>query len=763
VDGEDFLALMEGRHPATGEWVRREGAGGGRGGGIDVTFSAPKSVSVVWALTDPWQREGIEEAHARAVERSMAHLREQVPVVRRRYSGQVIEEQARDVIAAEYRHTTARGVTASQAPDPQLHSHVVITGAIREDDRIVAVASRPIFRAARELGGFYRSALADELATQGYGIEQKTGKDGKYFEIQGVPRELCEAFSGRSREVARAAERFRARYGRAPERGELRNLALENRATKILITRHDLERAWQDTGYEHAFDADHAVRLIAFNEPQQHDQIVEDRIEARLTEHKAIFEAKELRAVALEQTAGEMPPDHALMVAKEMIRDRRILRLEGGQMTTLAIRAQEQAIERRATQLAQPAGRDVGQAMRENATREVAERIAAPLSSEQQHALHLLTGPERVAVLVGPAGTGKGVVIDATARAEQLAARETIGVAVSWSTAERLATDSPALQEQTMALDALIARAQAGTVHVGPDTTIILDEAGITDHTRMAALTELVERSGAKLIAVGDGKQLPSIGPGGMFDRIARHVPTAELQDIHRTKDPAEQHAWRALRNGEPDRALAHYASRGALHVADTRDQAAENAVQAWAKLAREYPVRDIALIADASNQEIDRLNARAQHLRLEHGELGQHETPLPHVHYGIRQGDLIAFIHQHRPAKAARVENGSRGEITTLHPDGSASIALDGSDRRVTLAPDNLRSIRLAYAQHVTASRARPSSALSSSPAAGRPARRPHTSRPPAPDNAPTGTSPAKTSTPTPKTPNPSPASPNA
>jgi hypothetical protein len=632
----------------------------------------------------------------------MAHLREQVPVVRRRYSGQVVEEQARDVIAAEYRHTTARGVTPNQAPDPQLHSHVVITGAIREDNRIVAVASRPVFRAARELGAFYRSALADELATQGYEIEQNTGKDGKYFEIQGVPHELCEVFSGRSREVARAAERFRARYGRAPERGELRNLALENRATKTFITRPDLERAWQDTGYEHTFSPDEAVRLIAFNEPHQHDQTVEDRIEARLTEHKAIFDAKELRTVALEQTAGEMPPQQALMVAKEMIRDRRILTLEGGQMTTLAIRAQEQAIERHAHQLAQPADRDISQLVREHAAREVAERISAPLSAEQQHALAVLTGPERVAVLIGPAGTGKGVVIDAAARAEQMAACETIGVAVSWSTAERLANDSPALHKQTMALDALIARTKAGTVHVGPDTTIILDEAGMTDHTRMAALTQLVEQSGAKLIAIGDDKQLPSIGPGGMFDRIARHVPTAELQTIHRTKDPAEQHAWRALRNGEPERALAHYASRKALHIADTRDQAAENAVQAWAQLAREHPIRDIALIADASNTEIDRLNARAQHLRLQHGELGQHEVSLPHVYYGIRQGDLIAFTDQHRPPRAARVENGTRGEITALHPDGSATITLDGSDRRVTLTPDDLRSIRLAYAQHV-------------------------------------------------------------
>ena len=103
---------MEGRHPGTGRWLRPEGAGGGRGGGIDVTFSAPKSVSTVWALGDPWQREQIESAHARAVEQTIDHLREQVPVVRRRYRGQVVEEHAKDVIATEYRHTTARGSPA---------------------------------------------------------------------------------------------------------------------------------------------------------------------------------------------------------------------------------------------------------------------------------------------------------------------------------------------------------------------------------------------------------------------------------------------------------------------------------------------------------------------------------------------------------------------------------------------------------------------------------------------------------------------------
>ncbi len=405
---------MEGRHPGSGRWLRPEGAGGGRGGGIDVTFSAPKSVSTVWALGDPWQREQIEQAHARAVEQTVRHLREQVPVVRRRYSGQVVEEHAKDVIATEYRHTTARGVAGAQAPDPQLHSHVVITAAVREDDRIVAVASRPIFRSARELGA-----------------------------------------------------------------------------------------------------------------------------------------------------------------------------------------------------------------------------------------------------------------------------------------------DSPALAGQTLTLDSLVARANTGAIHVGRDTTVILDEAGMVDHKRLDVLTELVEPSGAKLIAVGDGKQLPSIGPGGMFDRLTNHAPTAELADIHRTKDPADQRAWQALRAGEPERAMAHYASRGELHLSDTRDQAAEQAVQTWATLTEGRDIREVALIADASNQEIDRLNARAQHLRAERGELGHPEIPLPGVHYGLREGDLIAFTTQHRPRGQSRVENGTRGQVSAVH-DRGVTITLDGSERRVKLAGEHLDSLRLAYAQHV-------------------------------------------------------------
>lgn len=227
-------------------------------------------------------------------------------------------------------------------------------------------------------------------------------------------------------------------------------------------------------------------------------------------------------------------------------------------------------------------------------------------------------------------------------------------------------------------------------------------EAGMADHKRLDALTELVERTGAKLIAIGDGKQLPSIGPGGMFDRLTQHAPTVELETIHRTKDPDEQKAWQALRAGEPERAMAHYHARGRLHLADTREDAAENAVQTWAQLTEHHDIRQVALIADASNKEIDRLNARAQHLRAQRGELGPDELSLASVHYGLHQGDHIAFIAQHRPPGQARVENGTRGEVTDISRDRTITLTLEGSGRTVRLGGEDVESLRLAYAQHV-------------------------------------------------------------
>jgi ATP-dependent exoDNAse (exonuclease V) alpha subunit len=277
-----------------------------------------------------------------------------------------------------------------------------------------------------------------------------------------------------------------------------------------------------------------------------------------------------------------------------------------------------------------------------------------------------------------------------------------VGVAVSWSTAERLGRDSPALAGQTFSVDALITRVEHGRIRIGSDTTIYFDEAGMADTTRLDQLTDMAERTGAKLVAIGDGAQLPSIGAGGMFDRLSQLAPSAQLSDVRRTMDPAEQRAWADLRAGRSDRAMAHYLAKHSLHMLDTRDQAVEQAVHDWAQLTEAHPISDIALISDASNKEIDRLNSRAQHYRAQRGELGDLEAEIPGIHYGIRKGDHISLIKPHHERGKQRIENGSRGQVLDITPAGEALIEFDLTGQRRTLAGEDLACLRLAYAQHI-------------------------------------------------------------
>ena len=98
---------------------------------IDATFSAPKSVSAVWAVADPELRAAIEQAHEQAIDRALAYATRQVPMVRRRIDqDRVVHEKATGLVATSWRHTTARAV-AEQVPDPQLHSHVLLHAAVR--------------------------------------------------------------------------------------------------------------------------------------------------------------------------------------------------------------------------------------------------------------------------------------------------------------------------------------------------------------------------------------------------------------------------------------------------------------------------------------------------------------------------------------------------------------------------------------------------------------------------------------------------------
>lgn len=703
VEPDELRALMEGRRPGAGDpvWLRAAGPDGTRAGGIDVTFSAPKSVSIAWALGG--QRAALEAAHHAAVEAAVDYLREAVELTVRydAAAASAVPARAAHVHAAAFMHTTARGV-GEEAPDPQLHSHVVLTSVEREDGSVAAVRSRPVLRAAREVGAYYRAYLAGELRQLGYVIEP-AGDDGRYFRIGGISEEMERAFSARTEEVQRAAREFRAQHGREPERGELRDLAVRTRERKTLPRDRELDRVWERRGQEAGVDRDVVDGLRAAVTAAPARDRWAGRVETGVTARRAVFGAAELRTVALEQAAGHgLQPRLALAEVDELRRDGRVLDLADGRMTTARVREAEREIEERVGLMASDTARAIAAPTLEAGIRAVETRLGAPLSVEQREAVATITGPERAAVLIGPAGTGKGVVIDAAAHAEQAAGREVWGVAVAGRTAQRLGESAPALEGRVRTIDGFLAAVEHDRIALDANTTVYVDEAGMGDTNRLHPLVAAVDRHGASLVAIGDPRQLPSIGAGGMFEHLAERVPTANLTEVRRTSDVATREAWRELREGDPARAMAHYRAAGRLHFGETRVEAIEAAARRYDELARELGHDRVALMTDASNVEIDTLNLRIQTLCHEHGELSREAIEHPDGHL-LHGADRVVWTRSMPVAGEARVENGERGAVVAVSPAGGGMVVrLDHSGRDVAVDAEHLDSLRLAYAGHV-------------------------------------------------------------
>lgn len=482
-------------------------------------------------------------------------------------------------------------------------------------------------------------------------------------------------------------------------------MKLENRQAKTPESRPELQATWDERVAAEHIDRAHIESLqgqVPGRVARGDDADWRERVTGSLTAQGATFSQRELRASILEQGVGQLSPERVSDHARDIIAAGEVTELEGERMTTRKIRRMEQAIQARISEMAASTGLEVDEHARALAAGEVAERIGGQLSVEQHKAVEVLAGGERAAVLVGQAGAGKGVVIDTAARAEQNAGRGTYGVAVAGDTAERLGRDSPALEGHTMTVDSMVAKARAGSLTLDESSTVYFDEAGMADTRRLDALTDVVSRASGKLVMIGDERQLPAIGAGGLFAELSQTAPTARLSEVRRTDDPEEQRAWADLRAGRSEDAMAHYQERGQLHFADTREDALEQAVQQWADLTETRDTRDVALMSDASNTEIDRMNARAQHLRAERGELGEQQVELPSVPYGLREGDRVAFTAQHHPDGERRIENGTRGEVTHVDTDQQhVSIRTDGA-REITVSGEDLENVRLSYAQHV-------------------------------------------------------------
>jgi conjugative relaxase-like TrwC/TraI family protein len=415
------------------------------------------------------------------VKSTIERIEREVELVRRKDQGVMRFEKAERVLAAEFVHTTsrlARDESQGGVPDPQLHSHVVVIAAERTDGKLAAVESKQLFRSARENGAWYRSELAANLRELGLGIDRRTGRDGRYFEVKGVSRELAERWSARARDVDRAAALFRSRYGRDPKAGELGALTVQTRGSKRAAATVDVSRAWEAIGQEYGSSRTQTQALFT-DQAQTAEQRADLRrdLPAAVTERRSMVTQRELTARAYELSTGACRPEEAQRVVNELARSGELVRLREGMWTTRELREREQAairtVKARTGENAAPV---TDQALRE-ARQTVMRAIGGPLTGEQKDALERITGPGGIGVLVGQAGTGKGVVIRTAGEAWRKEGYEVIGTAIAGATAKRLGAD--AKLERTMTTDALLHRVEKGHLHLDSKSVVVMDEAGL--------------------------------------------------------------------------------------------------------------------------------------------------------------------------------------------------------------------------------------------------------------------------------------------
>jgi conjugative relaxase-like TrwC/TraI family protein len=288
---------------------------------VDLTFSAPKSVSVVWSQANPRLRAELEAAMLEAAAAMLEWMTTTMPVVSFRRALQ----PAVGFAAALALHVTARSAPGHEVPAPQLHVHSVLLGVERSDGLFAAPELSGFFKrgAPLEGGAVGRARLAESLADLGFGIEAETGRNGRFFEIAGVPAGLVQCMSARTRDVEAKVLEREAAQGRSLTSRERAVAALQTRAPKRAGLRPaEIAAVWRRQAEEFNFGQE-ALKVLQTASTLRTDvawkaELVRADALRRLRLRGPAVSTGEARAGVLESAAGKLTLDDALTLLSEM-------------------------------------------------------------------------------------------------------------------------------------------------------------------------------------------------------------------------------------------------------------------------------------------------------------------------------------------------------------------------------------------------------------------------------------------------------------
>jgi Ti-type conjugative transfer relaxase TraA len=316
------------------------------------------------------------------------------------------------------------------------------------------------------------------------------------------------------------------------------------------------------------------------------------------------------------------------------------------------------------------------------------------ISREQARAFRHATGAEGLAIIDGQAGTGKSFTMSAIREAYEAAGHRVIGLAPTNAVAQDMKADG---------------FARAGTVHSelfalnngrqkwDSKTVVMVDEAAMLDTKLMAMVTSHAHAAGAKLILVGDDRQLSSIDRGGMFGALKDRHGAAQLSEVKRQHKIDDRRAAEMMAEGNFHDALNIYNDKGAIHWTRTQGEARAGLVDKWAKDSAEKPDKTRFVFA-YTNDDVKSLNAAIRDVRKERGELEweDHALTTAHGRANFSAGDRIQFT---GTDKKQGIFNGQAGTIEAI--DGKQiTLRLDGrKPKTVTFDAAGFDQFRHGYA----------------------------------------------------------------
>jgi ATP-dependent exoDNAse (exonuclease V) alpha subunit len=313
-----------------------------------------------------------------------------------------------------------------------------------------------------------------------------------------------------------------------------------------------------------------------------------------------------------------------------------------------------------------------------------------PTLAEEQAGMvrRLVLDGDGVAVVVGQAGTGKTYALAAAREAWEASGHRVIGAAVARRAAIEL-EDGAGIASTSMAalLDDLRRRPLRT---LGHRAVLVIDEAGMVQTRTLAEIVEHVERAGAKLVLVGDDRQLPEIGAGGLFGGLAKRLPAIELRENRRQVAAWEREALALLRGGDADGAVRRYAQRGRIVSGDNSEEVRRRLVEDWWRAGDP----DGAVMIAHRRRDVAELNGRAHALMRAGGVLGDGELAAGELR--IAAGDRVVL---RRNDRKLGVVNGERGTVVNLDTErGELDVELRGA--RVRLSHEYVaEAVALGYA----------------------------------------------------------------